>query len=245
MSFSTLYIELDCLLDTRLAQLYSYGEEYAEAALMNGYLERLEDKFPNVDPEQFSLDYKNRTKTLLQHALMTPMVELVADFVNKTQLNYINSSLETTPKVVVNTYPYDLTIEEQKILLIGLYTHINPECPIEFIHESMEDITPSKVKSDYAVVVMYRYDRWLEHHSETGDFAKITCPDVALIAPRIFFHGLPDQETVGLAQSMKMDIFDMVETTCGLLIHLSLYPISFFSINLANGEIPIQKTDGV
>lgn len=241
VQFSTFYVELDCLIDTRLSLLSQYGENCVETVLINGYLERLEDDFPGVDREAFDEAYTNRDNDILRNALMTPIVNMMGDFVHKTNLNAINSPMDLFPKVVVNTYPYDFHRDEQIVLEEALRHYTGPTCPIEFMYMPMEFLTPSAVKNTYSIMVVYRYDLWLEHHSRTGDFERVTCPEVTMIGPRLFFHGLPATDIVETAQSMKMNIFDIIETHCGLLIHLSLLPVSYFSINLANGQTDITR----
>ena len=66
-----LYIDIDALLDTRLATLYLVHPELTLHAIASPYEEREEDAFPHVPRELFAKLYAARDVETLQNATTT------------------------------------------------------------------------------------------------------------------------------------------------------------------------------
>lgn len=233
---STFYAELDCLLDTRLSMIYEYGEKAVEVALQEGYLTRLIDNFNNIDTEAYNYAYAHRTKSILKNAVVTPIIPMMRDFAIKTVQTAINSPFKLKPNIIVNAYPYTFTPEEEEVLIITLANAMGNVCDIRLMYAPMEDIKPEWIKNTCAVAVMYRYMDWVEHHASQGHFNECICPDVTLIGPKLYFNGLPKKENLKGLSIDRDDPFTYLEDCVEPLIKLITYPVSFFSININDGD---------
>lgn len=230
--FSTFYIELDCLFDTRLATLYSFGEDVMKNVLGETYYTREQDVFPGVDPEEFKRRYQSRTKAILKDAITTPMIEMIQEFTLETLHQIVNSPFHHLPKITLNTYPYELTEEECQVISEIIVSKTKGRADVECIHKSPAELTPVYVKQNFGIMVMYDYPVWLEHHSRTGDFTRVTCPEVTVLAPKLYFNGLPSSADMAQAKSINMTPFEAMETFVGPLVGLKLLPIEYFSLVL-------------
>lgn len=229
-SYSTLCIELDCLVDTRFSTLATFDKEIVKKVLLKNYHDRKIDDFPGIDKEEFKKRYKERDKLVLKNAIGTPLVQMVTEFSRETQSLIENTPHHFIPRIWINTYPYLLSPEEEKVLLNSFSEISEGKAIVELIFKSKEELTPSFVKNEISILVLYEYYEWLEIHSQNENFKKITCPQVTLIGPAIYFKSLPTAKDLQLEKEAKVNAFRAMELTAAPLIGLVLLPINNFSM---------------
>lgn len=227
---SSLMIMMDCLLDTRIGVIFSFGEETLNKVLNENYHTRQEDKFVGIDSQEFKQRYAARDKTTLKNSAVTCLIKLLQEFVFKT----LNQSLVTPhhllPKIVLNTYPYVLSEEETKVFIKILMHYTNQKCQVEVIYKSPESLTPKFVKHNFSVMIMYHYLEWLEFHSASEAFKTTTCPEVTLMGPALFFNGPPKQEEIQILERQNLTPFRAVEMIASPFVGLKLLPVEDFSL---------------
>lgn len=229
---STVLIELDALLDTRLATVASFGDSALDALFQSDYHNRLMDSFPGVDKAAYDLAYSKRDKTILKNAIITPIAEMIKEFTFNTLKQLLNSPFHYQPKILVNIHPYKLTDSEISILMSSLIAITNKKADIQVIDVAYKDITPSYVKNHISIMVLYEYYKWLEIHSLNEKFKKVTCPEVTLIGPALIFTDQASQIT-----DIK-ESFEAVQTLAAPLIGLRLVPVENFSMVFKRPEKP-------
>ncbi len=184
---SGLYVELDTLLDTRLACLAKYDDITLAKALVN-YDKRVIDDFPGIDYSTFKKDYDNRTKFILKDAGITNIVFFINDFIKKTiKLNY-STPYKLKPKIIINTYPYILTKEETSIIVDSVFLVGDQLADVEIIHMHYEELSPSYLKTQISIMVVYEYYKWLESQSLNNNLRKMSCPEITMLSPMIYFQ---------------------------------------------------------
>ncbi len=223
--YSTLLVELDCLLDTRISILSELDDNKLEEVIKQ-YHNRDIDEFPYYSFDRFKELYDNRDKNILKNALVTPIMDLIIEFVNKTLLQIINSPHHFRPKVIINIYPYDLKEEEIKNIISLIVNKTQQRATIEVINKDIKNLTIGYIKNNISIMVMYKYFEWLEYHCNIKAFEKITCPEVTLFGPSIYFK--PKQNNIDI----KQDPIKSTEELASPLIGLKLLPISLFSFIL-------------
>lgn len=231
MKTSAIFVELDTLLDTRMATLNRMGQEAVESALKAGYHSRPFDFFPGVDEAEFKRLYDARDKVTLAQALVTPICQLVREFVAKTLDNVHNSPFHYRPKIILNIHPYKLTEGEIQVFIKTFRALTLGAADIEAVDMSYEQISPLYVKTNLSVMVLYQYDQWLEVHSQSEAFKKVTAPDVSLLAPAIYFKK-PEKKP-----KPDDDPFAAMQQLAAPFIGLALMPIENFSMVLK----PVKK----
>lgn len=233
MKTSAILVELDVILDTRMATLNRMGEQAVANALKAGYHDRPFDFFPGVDEAEFKRLYDARDKVTLAQALVTPICQLVREFVAKTLDNVHNSPFHYHPKIVLNIHPYKLTEGEINVMIKTLRGLTLGAADIEVIDKSYAELTPLYVKNYLSTMVLYQYDQWLEAHSASGAFKQVTAPDVTLLAPAIYFKK-PDKKP-----KADEDPFAAMMQLASPFIGLVLMPIEKFSMVLK----PVKKDE--
>lgn len=221
-------VELDALLDTRLGTLVTEDMGALEKVIDDGYHLRYVDKFkccPN-----FKELYKNRTKDILVNSLMTYVGPHLYDFFKKTiKANLSTSPFKKIPKILLNTYPYVLSVDEIKIIKSAL-TKLTLCQNIDTVYLGVSDLTPNFLKT-LSVIYMYDYSLWVHYHLENKTFLKNSCPKTLLFAPAIYFSDKCSDKVED-----RLKAFESIELLMGPYINLSLLPIEYFSIYIANED---------
>lgn len=220
LEVSRVLIDLDSILDTRLSVINSQKTSVLEKAITDKYFERERDEFPGISFSEFEELYKARSKTSLKDTVITPMMFFLEQFVNKTLENITSSPFHMKPAIVINTYPYQLTADEDKQIINAVKSAIDNKADVGVVHLSPEQITVKYVKEYYSVVVMYRYDLWVTSQASLGNFNKLTCPEVTVIGPKLKFTQV---EVDG-----KEDPFEKTEELLAPLVGLLLFPVRDF-----------------
>jgi hypothetical protein len=235
LSYSGLFIDLDCLFDTRLATIHSFGSEYTAKALRANYFYRDTDVFPDLTREQFNERYNNRDRKILKDALPTPMLNLIRDFVKDTLLLVHNTPFHQKPLIIINTYPYKLTKTEETNIIRGMVSHTKQTTDVKLVHMADSEIKPSYIKEDISIIIKYNYLDWLEAQSVNEAFLKSSCPESVLIGPILYFID-PPHDSKEQIKKKKGSSFDILEQCSAPLVGLKLLPIHEFCILLPKDQ---------
>lgn len=224
INYKTFLIEFDSLFDTRLSTLATMcsDEELAEI-LKDNYHKRLIDVFKNVDREKFLSLYKKRDKNLIKDTLVTNAVFLIRSFIEDVALDKLYSPIKNESKLIVNLFPYSFSKEEEDNLLAGLVVMVDGKCDVELINMSLNDLTPQYIKENVSKFMMYNYYEWIETHVLNGNLKTLTCPEVELLGPGLFFDDIPND------LSFDINPFEAMEELAGPFVKLQLLPVTVFS----------------
>jgi hypothetical protein len=225
LEFSTCFIELDALVDTRMGILVSMtNDERFKNIYLNGYHTRDSDEFPGIDVDLFKQTYKSRTKKVLDNSMVTPMIRLLKEFCFKTVSNIGITPFNYLPKIIINTHPYDLNDEECGALLEAVVLATNKLVDVELVNMSYEAITPIYVKRELSMIILYNYGEWLELHCANKNFTKTICPEVQLIGPGLYPSPMPKNV------KKSPDDFARLEKEVDVFINLKIFNVSEFSM---------------
>jgi hypothetical protein len=223
---ASLYIDLDALFDTRLATLFQIDPVQTEKIIAGDYFKRHYDEFEGIDTALFKERYQQRDIRTLKNAVLTSANRIVNQFIKDTLLALVNSPFRRQPRIVVNTYPYQLSEAEERVIMEGLIYMTHRKADIALIHESFETLTPEVVKSQYIQLVMYNYWDWLETHAVNKNWEKTACLENTLFGPQL----VKSSEA-----ALKLEgepVFSAIESAVGCFIQLVLLPAQLFSADL-------------
>ena len=224
IKFSTILVELDALLDTRIATIGRMGGDVLKTVLASNYHSRLIDYWEGIDNDQFKELYTNRNIVTLKESILTNIGILVADFCKKTIELNTTSPFHYKPKVSINIHPYKLTDSDINTVISSVVMLIDGMGDVEAIDVPYSYLTPKYLLQNTSVVVLYKYDDWLEANSVNDIIKKERCPEIGLIGPAMYFKRndkLPDKEP-----------FRDMEKLISPIIDLKLLPVSDFSFIL-------------
>lgn len=227
---SSLLIELDALFDTRLGTIGGVSQELFNDVISNNYHNRLGDFFPNISNEEYRRLYSLRDKKTLFRTMINSIGHLLRDFAKSTIKNSINSPFIYKPRILINVHPYDLTTEEEELIIKGVAIVTNGMADIKCINRTYEELTPMYVKNNLSIMILYEYYNWLEIHSANKLFKKTTCPEVTLLGPAIYIN------PINKTKIPKEDPFRAFELLAEPIINLKLLPIEMFSIAIKDSK---------
>lgn len=232
------YVELDCLMDTRLATLSMIDKQKTADLILDGYHVRRSDEFTGFDREEFNRRYRERNLETLAQSTVTGCVALL----NKVGLDIARDLTESPVHddlhLYINTYPYILDSEELDDLEESLRVWINAPYEFHFLYLDPKDVTVRYVNDKFTILVMYDFSSWLEVHLK--EFQYCFLHDVTLFAPRINLGQTPSTEDLAELTKRGMegvkDEFDLYERIAQVYINLMLIDVTYFSMLGPNFE---------
>jgi hypothetical protein len=230
-TLQAIYVELDVLLDTRLGTLARIGQDVAARILGTGsYHTRQSDDFEGVSKDQFQELYSARDTLTLAHSTVTGAILWLKRLAGVLADQAIERPYHDGIQIVVNTYPYQLTSEEQGQMVeaIAAWIRTTVTTKVELVSIATKDLTPLHCKSSYAMMMIYDYQLWMETHSDA--FKQHRLPEVTLFGPMIYAHKVPTAEELEKAVKEAAHPFMATEMLASPLIDLKLIDVKFFSI---------------
>lgn len=228
-----IYIELDCLFDTRLGTLALLDEQLATAALDNNYLAREQDVFPHIKKETFKKLYELRDVENLRLSPITTCFKLLNDLVHNTLKIAMDSPDCTGCKIFLNIHPYKLSEEEVGDMLELVVTATRGQVEVEIISASPEQLTVDYCDRKFVILVMYDYNAWLEANVVNGSFKKKNMTDAMLIGPKLYLHKVPTAKDLKQLGVKGMTPFKAVTMLASSMIRLELMNVDIFSVDLS------------
>lgn len=181
--------DLDTLLDTRLGVLEQINPDAAcKVVEKDQYWSRIYTDWSQltdglVDNETFQDAWEARDTNVLHKSVVTgiPLVmcQVLSDYLGIQEDGLVEEDVE----LVVNVAPYDLNATEiedlEEILRELLYSNL----AITFRSIPLDEITPTLLNDEYALVVMFEMHRWIRVHC--FGIIKQPCKGLNMIMPKL------------------------------------------------------------
>lgn len=233
-----IYVDIDAIMDTRLATLIQLDEYLLEHVMKNGYTERVEDIFDPVPKELYKELYRTRDVETLSHAFKTKMVGYIKDTVYSLVSHMRTGSYERKIDIALNTYPYKLNAELREVYKSVLTTALGPLANVNVMYAEPSLITPNYIKGNYSLLIKYDYGEWLDMHAHA--FKDNPLPNVSLFVPDIWFKDKPsDEEIEKLTEDGGMHPMAAIEFISAPLIALKLISIAYYCADIF--ELPLPE----
>ena len=194
-------IDLDCLLDTRLATAHRLNPDSVKELLTNGYQSRVSDELSEFTKlftdEEFAQAYKDRTIDVLLDARPTSLYLSLPELTQSMMESKLTGNPEIgVIEVHVNTWPYPLLDEEKETLKYAITKMCDPYITVKMVNHTLDSLPPITLKGyGYDTYYTYSFNDWSTIHfpgNEDGE------PEPVIPAPQV---GLV---CAGLALSKKM-----------------------------------------
>lgn len=197
MSKSSLLVDLDSILDTRLATVCRIDSTVAEdIATHPAYLTRMSDRFseiiPGFDDVKYAELYVKRDKETLMWASMTGMLFQLRMNAKDILNNAMRGVWSDDVTIKVNYYPYDLTQSEIRIIRDSILVYMPSPTVVEMVNIPLNKLSPTMVAS-YDLVIMYSPEDWLK--VQTNQLLSNPIPSSQIVIPALINGRLPEQES--------------------------------------------------
>ena len=181
MSTRRVYTTLDSLFDTELAYLDLIDPRLSREYFTDEY--NIEDSYLYLSFSSFRAMFKNRDKRVLRYSKSTSVSDLIRGIVNDMDIKRkTGESINNKITLTINTYPYNLDMDEEKELLDFYRKYFLFLDNIELINK--KEISPPFINKLAVIVDRYGIDWYFNMKMKyVGDFQ---CPHVRLIVPDKF-----------------------------------------------------------
>lgn len=166
----SVYVDLDSILDFRLATVSRLNDEFASTLLTEAYIDRNRDDLffkahGDIDVATYNDAYRNRNAEYLIGAKPTAIFWLLGKIISENMVANDTPNGYRHVELVINTWPFVLSEEAVNILENAVSIYLDGKFEIRSIHENPADISPADMKARFADVVMYDFSYWaLAHH---------------------------------------------------------------------------------
>ena len=219
---NVIYLELDTIMDVRFTVANSINsKEFTKYYISGKYHTRVKDVFGNISNDIFIARYRVRDKLLLVNSQPTRIMHLIKSYIIE-QTGIIRSKGGMNGvTIILNTYPYELTDEEQKMFSTILSNEVL-RVPVKFVHMKPSEVTPAWVYDNISGMFMYSGLEWIELHSSSRALMKRPLLDVNLFIPTIVIGNM-------LSKDINNETFRELMVGAGSLITLSAINAKYFS----------------
>lgn len=241
-----IYIELDCLLDTRLGTVGLISAKAARDLLLSDkYLDRECDVFENVGTMQYKNLYRDRDAATLRNSVLTGLIDQhVRGLLQQLKHQAMTQPTHDWIDVHVNIFPYSLSEDEKeelvRVLDFRLHGGAEPS-PVErnLVRVSVVDIkpellSPAHCRAHYGAMYMYDVGPWLGVQYEAMKALRI--PEILVYVPKIYHGNIPSAaEIEELRQMLRIDAsdpFTLTEMQLSPIAGVRMLPAAYFSSSI-------------
>lgn len=187
------YVQLDALLDTRIATVERLDPAAAQAVSVGRYHTRTIDIFDrngsNIKQTDYERLYEDRDTETLSHATMTWLARYMLTLMSQLTMKQGMPLLSEQISISVDIYPYDLPEAQQASLVAAMETYTNGAAKIDLVSFAPSDMTVSMIKQSYDICFMYDFNAWLMAHTE--EFKKVQIPEIRFVVPKLYLKDSP------------------------------------------------------
>ena len=179
-------IDLDTLLDTRLATVSLLDPLHASTLLHTTYRIREHDQFQSklYSVQEYQNAYKNRTVQTVMQAGPTGLAGLIMELIQEDVSLREAVAGPYIFDIDLNVYPYKLQPDECTELVDVLYQFFPLARNIRTVFLDTKVITPSFLKSsNFSYFFTYDFQAWLKHHVHAFEHTAI--PRLTIVAPKL------------------------------------------------------------
>lgn len=187
-----LLVELDALLDTRLATVSMIDQDAALAIMDDNYRERDFDVFsyiyPGFDDAAYTRRYQRRDWETLSKARPTVMAFILAGICQRMGAEIATGSPTiTAAEVHINCYPYDLTGEERDLICVAVQKRSGFDIRVTTVDIPHYELNTHRIAGDeYSALIIYNFKDWFECAFATPEPPPREIPSVTVYAPMLY-----------------------------------------------------------
>lgn len=240
--FSTMHVDLDSLVDTRLATLIQHGLfDFKDHNKVLKYFKRNIDEFEHISFEDFKELYAKRDVTTLSLSVGTHINHLIRDFCCSTLVLPLSTPWNMKPRICLNIHPYKLDDHNLNIIMRGMIFSLKNIADIQIVSLSNERLTPEYIKDKYSMFVKYDMFSWLDIYDNEKSFESIRLPEIGFIGPALFYKNPKDSKEWKSYMQTGADPFKDLCTILKPIINLVTISASQFSAKVTGVNDKVEK----
>lgn len=227
-----LYVELDGLLDTRLATLILLDETQALKALESGYRTRDSDDWSklglSVQEGAYADRYRNRDGETLKAARPTGAVPMINRMVNAFTEMTTKTPFVEKVSLDVNFWPYHVTDDVRLEILAAIKHMVGQTVDVDSVFFSPSDLSPELIDRSWDGVILYDFNTWLAIHE--GALREKPIPTVAFMVPALYANRPPKPGEAVVDELGEISPFAALEMVLTEYLMLHVMDVKYFSL---------------
>lgn len=230
-------IDIDSIIDTRLGTLCKlYGD--ISHIFNERYVTRLTDEFnlldPKIDLDKYKKAYEKRDAASIGLGIPTALLFEFSEMLDLHLEEILGPNPENKSiKIEINTFPYDLTGEEQQDIIDCFREWTGTPFDINTVYIPIETFTmPLIQQRKWSAMFIYDFDKFQYYtFVKNAKPGHIGSPQVSLFVPKIAISldKLRESANIILPNGDKVDAFEFLRVHYGPLIGLDFLASEKFS----------------
>ncbi len=231
-------VELDALLDTRWGVMSKLNTEAGKALVVPEYYSRASDNFEQfqslVSHATFKEAYAKRDKTALIGSVLTTMNFVLGRLIASLESEKVdNSDRIESVTIIINTYPYLLSENEQQAVKLAVGARCGTFSKIEIDYIPLNEISiPFINVNKYTYLIIYNFIEWATLNLGESLFNSTEdIPHVKVIIPAMFDpdQPIPTEKDLVDHEGNAANPFLVMPMFYASIICLQPHPVEFFS----------------
>lgn len=228
VSREVVYIDLDCLLDTRIGVIAQVNPKKAEAILNSEtYHNRVRDEFDGISYDDFRKLWSQRNAETLKLSVLTNIIPLLTAIAQAHIQSCHEKNERFEMELVINTYPYELDTETSTEIAAAFQEKLNNIITVRSERISIGFLTPKYCRENFGVMIIYDLEPWVE--SQMKNFETQQMPKVTVFSPALYCKP-PSSEDAAEFDRLKTKPFAVIEYSFAPLFGLRLLDADVFSV---------------
>ena len=183
---TTLYVELDAILDTRAATLFNISKQAFDMNVMKGLHRRTSDVFDGVSESNYQTRYQNRNRSILADSQVTMIGKPIGDYAKAVAARNLTSPVNTSCEIILNLHPYILEESEISEILTAVSKLTFDLANITAVTMKPEEVNFDYIKDTIDIMYVYNYADWINANIDPLMEVKgRMSPDVPMICPAV------------------------------------------------------------
>lgn len=227
------YIDLDSLLDTRIATVSQIDADAAVKMLGDDYIHRLQDDFrgfsERVTKEAYAEAYAARDVNTLKLSRITHMGQYLFELTADIEAKMVAGLGVEKSKVYLNIFPYMISESDQAEIVEMMQSFVGPLTEVNIIEHDPKQLYPMHLSSQYHVLIMYDFHVWMEHHHKAitqfkNPAVTVVCPALVAVGNEITKSSFTDE------QGNQVDPFEATRVLLMEFLGVRMLDSKYFSI---------------
>lgn len=235
-----LHVELDAILDTRLATAALINQQAAVDLMNRNYGYRLSDEMSlfttHLTDDQFRAAYAKRDVTTLMAARPTRIFTRLGEWIGKLEAEQDQGSPRVSAiEVEINVYPYELTDEERLLIAGAVYSQLSTSVRVVCVSIPLAKLTTEYIAdAQYTALFLYNYQSWFDQTIGRTTVQPRRIETVTVVAPQIGPSEASIRESMARLDEKlpTKDPFIALEKMMSLIIALNFVSPEEFSVQL-------------
>jgi hypothetical protein len=226
-------VDLDAILDTRLATLSKINQQAGLKALWSSeyYTRNTNDfsKICGISAADFETAWSARDVDTLKRSLPTGAIPALRIMMDDLDRQSATTPFAVSIRLVLNVFPYRLAPAEAEAMaeVMGAYSGVGRE-NVDVVFKSWHELTPSMIKNNYSGLILYNYREWMEIQQYAFEHARM--PEITVLAPGLYKEREPTRQEIDLPGAEQMSALDITEGFLAGCYDLNFLDLTYFSV---------------